>query len=145
MPAPLYAVYTRRLRARVAREPLPHHVAVILDGNRRWARHAGLDEPGAGHRRGANKLVELIGWCSALEIAELTVWALSNENLSRAADELVALLDVIAQELAVLPRRIRTPPPSGSAPSVGSTRCPRRSRRRPAAFRGRRRATTAFV
>ena len=106
MPAPLYAVYTRRLRARVAREPLPHHVAVILDGNRRWARHAGLDEPGAGHRRGANKLVELIGWCSALEIAELTVWALSNENLSRAADELVALLDVIAQELAVLPRRI---------------------------------------
>src|SRR6185437_16039434 len=68
---PVYAVYTWRLRTlALARRP-PHHVAVILDGNRRWASRAGLDEPGAGHRRGADRLVDLIGWCIGLQIAEL--------------------------------------------------------------------------
>jgi len=103
--APLYAVYTRRLRARVRGERPPHHVAVILDGNRRWAHLAGLREPGAGHRRGADKLGELIGWCSVLGIAELTVWALSTENLSRASDELAALLEILSKELAALSER----------------------------------------
>jgi short-chain Z-isoprenyl diphosphate synthase len=109
--APLYALYTRRLRTRVSAEPLPHHVAVILDGNRRWASLVGLREPGAGHRRGAEKLGELIGWCEQLGIGELTVWALSNENLSRTDDEVTALLDVLRRRLPALgegsARRIR--------------------------------------
>ena len=86
-------------------ERLPHHVAVILDGNRRWANLIGLQEPGAGHRRGADKLGELLGWCEGLGIAELTVWALSAENLSRADQELAALLEVISEELAALSDR----------------------------------------
>src|SRR5262245_36120951 len=74
--APLYRLYTHRLRERVRRAPLPHHVAVILDGSRRWATELGLTEPSAGHHRGAAKVDELIGWCAGLGIGEVTVWAL---------------------------------------------------------------------
>src|SRR5579862_2005875 len=105
--APLYALYTRRLRAQVADAPLPHHVAVILDGNRRWASVVGLREPGAGHWHGAEKLDELLHWCAELEIGELTVWALSGENLARASDELGALLGILADKLLALSKRDR--------------------------------------
>ena len=105
--APVYALYTRRLRERVRAQPLPHHVAVILDGNRRWANLVGLQEPGAGHRRGADKLDELVGWCAELGIRELTVWGLSGENLSRRPEaELNELLGILAQKLAALPERV---------------------------------------
>jgi len=57
--APVYRLYTNRLRHEVARTPLPSHVAVILDGNRRWASLLGLREPSAGHRAGADKPDEL--------------------------------------------------------------------------------------
>jgi short-chain Z-isoprenyl diphosphate synthase len=100
--APLYASYTRRLRQRVAAQPPPRHVAVILDGNRRWASLAGLREPGAGHRHGADKLDDLLLWCTRLGISELTVWALSTENLARGSGELDALVDVVAQKLTAL-------------------------------------------
>jgi short-chain Z-isoprenyl diphosphate synthase len=100
--APVYALYTRRLRERVTAQPLPCHVAVILDGNRRWASLAGLREPGAGHRHGADKLDELTSWCERLGISELTVWALSTENLSRASGEVAALVDVLVQKLDAL-------------------------------------------
>jgi short-chain Z-isoprenyl diphosphate synthase len=110
--APVYRIYTRRLRSLVLTRPLPHHVAVILDGNRRWASLAGLREPAAGHRRGAGKLGELIEWCSGLGICELTVWALSIENLSRSSDEVAALTRVLAEELERLGQRAT----SGGAP-----------------------------
>jgi short-chain Z-isoprenyl diphosphate synthase len=103
--APVYALYTRRLRALVHGREAPNHVAVILDGNRRWANLVGLREPGAGHRRGADKLSELIAWCAGLEIGELTVWALSTENLARPRDELAALTGILADELGALARR----------------------------------------
>jgi short-chain Z-isoprenyl diphosphate synthase len=100
--APIYALYTRRLRARVREEQLPNHLAVILDGNRRWANLAGLREPGAGHRRGADKLDELLGWCGGLGIDELTVWALSSENLQRSEEEVGALLTIVSEKLSSL-------------------------------------------
>jgi short-chain Z-isoprenyl diphosphate synthase len=103
--APLYTLYTHRLREQVRRAPLPRHVAVILDGNRRWASLLGLREPAAGHRRGAEKLDELLEWCAALGIPELTVWALSMENLSRGTPELEGLLDVVARKLTALAER----------------------------------------
>src|SRR5262249_46240945 len=80
------------------------HVAVILDGNRRWANQAGLHEPGAGHRRGADKLSELIRWCASLGIGELTVWGLSMENLTRPSEEVTVLTQVLSEELERLGR-----------------------------------------
>jgi short-chain Z-isoprenyl diphosphate synthase len=100
--APVYRFYTSRLRHEVNRSPLPAHVAVILDGNRRWAGASGLVEPGAGHQAGADKLDELLDWCAGLGIDQVTVWALSNENLARPDDELKALLEVVADKLEAL-------------------------------------------
>jgi short-chain Z-isoprenyl diphosphate synthase len=100
--APLYAAYTRQLRGQVERRPLPPHVAVILDGNRRWATAAGHAEVSAGHRAGADKLDELIDWCVRLDVQQVTVWALSQENLTRQPEQLGGLLDVVADKLDAL-------------------------------------------
>jgi len=100
--APLYSFYTTRLRHEVERLPLPAHVAVILDGNRRWASLAGLQAPEEGHRAGADKLDELLDWCVRLGIGQVTVWALSNENLTRSEQEVSGLLDVVADKLRFL-------------------------------------------
>jgi short-chain Z-isoprenyl diphosphate synthase len=100
--APVYRYYTNRLRHEIQSSTLPAHVAVILDGNCRWASVTGLREPWAGHRAGANKLDELLDWCARLGIGQVTVWALSNENLGRPKGELRALLEVVADKLEAL-------------------------------------------
>jgi short-chain Z-isoprenyl diphosphate synthase len=100
--APLYTVYTHRLRRDVSRRFVPQHVAVILDGNRRWASASGLNEPGAGHQAGADKLDELIDWCARIGIGQVTVWALARENLERTERELASLFGVIADKLDAL-------------------------------------------
>jgi short-chain Z-isoprenyl diphosphate synthase len=100
--APVYRYYTSRLRHEIESSTLPAHVAVILDGNRRWASLSGLREPWAGHRAGADKLDELLDWCARLGIEQVTVWALSSENLARPEHELAALLDVVADKLEAL-------------------------------------------
>ena len=101
--APLYRLYTHRLRERVRRAPLPAHVAVILDGNRRWALEVGLPEPAAGHHHGAAKIDELLAWCSGVGIGEVTVWALSGENVgSRPTPQLESLYGIVATKLDAL-------------------------------------------
>ncbi len=57
---------------------------------------------GDGHRAGADKLDELLDWCVRLGITQVTVWALSNENLSRSEAEVSGLLDVVADKLLSL-------------------------------------------
>jgi short-chain Z-isoprenyl diphosphate synthase len=101
----LYALYTRRLRLQVLTGPLPEHVGLIMDGNRRWARQAGLASPGLGHRAGAEHVEQVLSWCEAVGIKEVTVFICSTENPSRRADAEVAYLmrvieEVIAARLA---------------------------------------------
>ncbi len=108
---PVYAVYVRRLRAAVLAYPRPSHVAIIMDGNRRWARREGLGA-GAGHRRGAEKALELLDWCAGLGVREVTLWALSLENLGRTPDEIGTITDVAAEALSALTsgrRRTKAP------------------------------------
>jgi short-chain Z-isoprenyl diphosphate synthase len=105
---PLYAAYRRRLRAEVLARPRPRHVAVIMDGNRRWAIREGFEDHGEGHRRGAEKALELIDWCASLEIAEVTLWALSMENLGRPDDEIDTISEVAADALGALASGRRT-------------------------------------
>ena len=81
--APVYRAYAARLRAEVLARPVPNHVALIMDGNRRWAREVGLRGITSGHQHGADKAIELLDWCSAVGIGEVTLWALSLENLDR--------------------------------------------------------------
>jgi short-chain Z-isoprenyl diphosphate synthase len=105
----VYRLYTDRLRHEVKQTSLPGHVAVILDGNRRWATRAGLADVWEGHRRGADKIDELLDWCDELGVAEVTLWALSGENLGRPRAELTGLLEVVADKLDALRERAGRP------------------------------------
>lgn len=76
---------------------LPGHVAMIIDGNRRWARLAGLDSVAPGHRAGAAKMKEFLTWCDGLGIGVVTLYLLSTDNLAnRDAAELADLTQIIA-------------------------------------------------
>ena len=91
----VYGVYERRLARGLQGAPGPRHVGVILDGNRRWARQARAAHVSDGHRAGADHITDLLAWCEDSDVEIVTLWLLSSDNLSRAADELVPLLRII--------------------------------------------------
>ena len=92
----LYGLYQARLRRDLSSAPLPHHVAMIIDGNRRWARERALETAAHGHRAGAAKMREFLGWCDELGIRVVTIYLLSTDNLSsREPDELTQLFEII--------------------------------------------------
>lgn len=96
----LYSLYERNLShelSRVLPEQRPRHVALMLDGNRRWARDAGLVDVNDGHRAGAAKIADLLGWCEEAHVQVVTLFLLSTDNLRRPADELDPLLEIIAE------------------------------------------------
>jgi short-chain Z-isoprenyl diphosphate synthase len=79
------------------------HLAVILDGNRRWADRLGLPTID-GYRAGGRNVHALLSWCEAAAIPMVTLWPLSTENLKRNADELIGLLSVITEVFDELAR-----------------------------------------
>lgn len=98
----LYPLYERRLRRELQGLPQPRHVAVMCDGNRRWAREAGFDDVSHGHRVGAKKIGEMVRWCDDTQVEIITVYLLSTENLSRDPSELTLLYDIIADVVGEL-------------------------------------------
>ena len=70
---------------------LPKHVAIIMDGNRRWAKQKGLD-PKLGHREGAKALENIALYANEIGLKYLTVYAFSTENWKRAQDEVGTLM-----------------------------------------------------
>ncbi len=76
-------------------------MGVILDGNRRFAEEWDLTERDA-YRRGADKVDDLLEWCDALRIPQVTVWVLSIENLARPPEEIGPLLEIIGQKMRPL-------------------------------------------
>lgn len=94
---PLYRLYELRLRQELAgsQSSLPRHIAVLCDGNRRWARDAGYDDVSYGYRMGAAKIAEMLRWCQEAGIEMATVYLLSTENLQRDPEELGALIEII--------------------------------------------------
>jgi short-chain Z-isoprenyl diphosphate synthase len=91
----VYSIYERRLRSQLAGKPIPHHVAVMLDGNRRWARAAGFEDVTQGHVAGARRISDLLEWCTEAGVQHVTIWLLSTDNLTRPAGELEPLLRII--------------------------------------------------
>jgi short-chain Z-isoprenyl diphosphate synthase len=89
-----YGLYERRLADSLDPTQIPRHVGVILDGNRRWARASG-EKPSTGHRRGADRIQDLLDWCEEVGVEVVTLWLLSTDNLSRPAAELAPLLEII--------------------------------------------------
>ena len=98
----VYAVYERRLRKHLEGLPVPRHVAIMIDGNRRWARAAGFDDVSQGHVVGARHITNLLGWCREAGVAHVTVWLLSTDNLRRPSEELEPLLRIIGGVAAEL-------------------------------------------
>ncbi|MCH5642104.1 MULTISPECIES: isoprenyl transferase [unclassified Gordonia (in: high G+C Gram-positive bacteria)] len=92
---PVLSVYERRLIQLMDGTRIPHHVAIICDGNRRWAREAGFEDVSHGHRVGAQRIADMLGWCADLGIGAVTIYLLSTENLSRASEELDALMEIV--------------------------------------------------
>lgn len=95
----LYRLYEGRLFQEVRGGELPRHIGLILDGNRRYARERGYLNILEGHRRGAEKLEEVLGWCEELEIRMVTVWIFSTENTSRSQEEVDGLLALIEKKM----------------------------------------------
>ncbi|MGZ4592759.1 MAG: isoprenyl transferase [Actinomycetes bacterium] len=89
-----YRTYARRLARRLDHDQIPRHVGVIVDGNRRWAKASG-EQASTGHKRGADKIQELLGWCEELGVEVVTLWLLSTDNLARAEAELAPLVAII--------------------------------------------------
>lgn len=87
-----------KLKAQIDPDRLPQHVAVIMDGNGRWAKKRGLPRA-AGHRAGIKSLRELTRCCSELGIKILTVYAFSTENWGRPREEVNFLLNLIDEML----------------------------------------------
>ncbi|WP_173924500.1 isoprenyl transferase [Agromyces sp. Marseille-P2726] len=94
----LYRLYQNRLRRDLDPAGLPRHVAMIIDGNRRWARQLGYETAAHGHRAGAAKMREFLEWCDDLGIGVVTLYLLSSDNLgNRPSAELSDLFEIIAE------------------------------------------------
>lgn len=102
----MYRVYERNLERQLKPADLPKHVAVMLDGNRRWAERRPGAKASHGHAAGANKIFEFLGWCDEIGISLVTLYMLSTENLvKRNAAELSDLLKIIASVATEMAKR----------------------------------------
>jgi undecaprenyl diphosphate synthase len=86
------------LRAQVDRAGMPRHVAIIMDGNGRWALRRGLPRV-AGHKRGAERVRRITEVCRGLGVSVLTLYAFSDENWGRPKQEIGFLMDMLGSFL----------------------------------------------
>lgn len=91
-------VYEAYLERKLSSTDVPRHVAVVQDGNRRYARGKG-DEPEEGHEAGAETTEKVLDWAYEAGIEELTLYAFSTENFERDDEELERLFDIMAEKL----------------------------------------------
>jgi short-chain Z-isoprenyl diphosphate synthase len=95
---PLYRLYINRLRRNLEPDAVPHHIAMMIDGNRRWAKQLGYDSAAHGHRAGAAKMRQFLEWCDDIGVRVVSLYLLSNDNLrKRDSRELSDLIDIIAE------------------------------------------------
>lgn len=88
-------------------EKMPKHIAIIMDGNRRWAREKGLD-PKQGHREGAKTLEKIVRYANKIGLEYITVYAFSTENWKRSEDEVGALMILLQKYLDDYSKRADT-------------------------------------
>lgn len=93
---PLY--YTSEQKAGLDPLRLPRHIAIIPDGNRRWAKKQ-LQNPIAGHRSGANVLIEIVKAAKELGIKAITFYMFSTENWNRSKEEISSLMWLLQEFL----------------------------------------------
>ena len=81
---------------------IPRHVAIIMDGNRRFARKMQYNKVFQGHVSGFNKFLETLEWCLDLGVTEMTVYVFSIENFKRSKEEVDGLMELAKQKVAKL-------------------------------------------
>ena len=97
----LYRFYAKRLEKEVVNGDRPNHIAIVLDGNRRWAKR-NLVMQKQGHFKGADTVENLLDWCEEFDIKIITLYVLSAENLDRKNEELDYIYDLIKTRLEKL-------------------------------------------
>lgn len=101
----LYKLYEDRLLSSLDRARFPKHVAVILDGHRRYARSEGLASYTDSYRAGMRRFEDFLDWNAELGVPAITGWLLSRENLDRPDDELAPYFEVLVELFDRLPDR----------------------------------------
>ena len=92
----IYKIYEEWLWQQVKNGIPPEHIAMILDGNRRWANGKEMN-PWLGHQKGAETVEQLLDWCLKLDVKFITLYTFSNENFARNSQEIEEIMR-IAQE-----------------------------------------------
>lgn len=94
----IYRLYEARLERQLDKSNIPQHIAVMLDGNRRWADKKLGSKARDGHAAGAQRIFDFLSWCDQLEVPVITLYLLSTENLKkRDPEELSDLLEILTQ------------------------------------------------
>jgi tritrans,polycis-undecaprenyl-diphosphate synthase [geranylgeranyl-diphosphate specific] len=97
----IYRVYGGVLNRSIKKEPVPKHIAIILDGNRRWAINR-LTSRQIGHTMGADTAENVLEWCHEIGIKTITLYVLSTENLERTRDEINEIFSLLRERLEKL-------------------------------------------
>ena len=98
----VYYLYERRLLRQVRDGPMPTHIGIILDGNRRYGHQHGFTDPHAIYELGARKLDDVLDWCGELAIPAVTLWVFSTENFDRPAEDVSGILAAIEAKVGSL-------------------------------------------
>jgi tritrans,polycis-undecaprenyl-diphosphate synthase [geranylgeranyl-diphosphate specific] len=94
----VYKIYEKWLWHQVKNHEKPEHIAIILDGNRRWASEKDLP-PWLGHKEGADKVEQLLDWCVKLNVKSITLYAFSTENFRRPKKEVEEIMKIASEKL----------------------------------------------
>ena len=86
------------------KEKMPKHIAIIMDGNRRWARNKGLPVA-LGHKEGAKTLEKIVRYAKNIGIKYITVYAFSTENWKRSEEEVSTLMNLMMNYLESYSKR----------------------------------------
>lgn len=96
-----YKLYEKWLWHQVKNGAKVEHIAIILDGNRRWALEKDLN-PWLGHKKGAEKVEQLLEWCDKLEVKVITLYAFSTENFRRSPQEVAEIMKLAEEKFRKL-------------------------------------------
>jgi short-chain Z-isoprenyl diphosphate synthase len=99
---PLYRLYESRLSRQIEGRPIPRHIGIILDGNRRHAERHGVHNPQAIYLIGAHKLDDVLDWCADLGVPAVTLWVFSTDNLDRPVEQVSGILAAIEAKVRTL-------------------------------------------
>ena len=98
----VYGLYERLLERQVQAMPMPGHIGIILDGNRRHARASGMRGPEGIYRLGAAKLDDLLAWSVELGVRMVTLWVFSPDNLRRPEPEIGGIFEAVEAKMRAL-------------------------------------------